>query len=270
MAINFKDIKKNFFIDYLKYWIIFFIVIIIYFLNNGRKYLLDTDNITLNIDRAIYVANGLAINDYYILTNKQAIDNACVGLITGKKGKFFAVTNERLLPVTISYSDAISNLILLRVSVSSLRHYAILQIDQPIYNVNRRVILPTTVNVPATFDFKESRIVGKKGDDFFVAFKGIVNEDELPGSPIFNRNYVLQGIIKEKNDSYENKTVRDDILNKSGIQKTYLVNSVNTVRKFLDYFNIEYSVISGNVNINNEIYEPKSSVVNIICVEPLY
>ena len=58
MTINFKDIKQAFFIDYLKYWIIFFLILVIYFLNNQRKYLFETNNYITKND-SIYNINVL-------------------------------------------------------------------------------------------------------------------------------------------------------------------------------------------------------------------
>ena len=271
MAINFKDIRNNFFTPYKKYWIIFFVLIVLYFLNSTVRYFYYRNKITLGIDRAVYVSNGVAINRYYVLANKKLIDDACVGLITGKKGDFFVITKERIYPAFITnYNDARSNMVLLRITDSALKHYAIIQIDQPVYNRNRRIFFPMSVNLPGRFNFMSARITDTISDNFFIALKSFSDDDKLAGTPIFNRNYVLQGLIKEKNNSYATKTFRDLILTKIGFQNGYVVNSVKTIRRFLDSFNVEYSVISGNANIANSKYAPKDSVVNIICVKPKY
>ena len=116
MTINFKDIKQAFFIDYLKYWIIFFLILVIYFLNNQRKYLFETNKITMDIERAIYVSNGVAINNKYVLTNKSLVDKSCIGALTKRKGRFYIITKDFIMPAVISYSDAISNMVLLKLS----------------------------------------------------------------------------------------------------------------------------------------------------------
>ncbi len=269
MAINFKDIKQNFFIDYLKYWIIFFLLLSIYLLNGIRKYYFSTSNIIANVDDAMYITSGVAINDKYVIADKKTIEESCFGRLTETRGDFYIVDSRSIYGAAIDKGDAINNMVLLRLknNQDSLDNYAILDLGQPKYSVNKRFIVPIVLNRPGKFNFKLVRAVASKDSNFFIAIKNSLKRSGLSGMPVFNRNYVLQGIIREENDKYSEMTNRDRILNKANIQETYLVNGIDTVKNFLNRYNIEYSVIDGNVNLNNEKYNPKASVVNIICVQ---
>lgn len=269
MAINFRDIKQNFFIDYLKYWIIFFLLLSIYFLNGVRKYYFSTSNITLNIDGAMYIASGVAINDKYVIANKKIVEDLCFGSLTDTRGDFYIVDSKSIYGATIDRSDTINNMVLLRLknNQDSLNSYAVLELGQPKYSINKRLLIPVVLNKPGKFNFKLVRVVANTDNNFFIAIKNSLKRNGLFGMPVFNRNYVMQGIIKEENDNYGAIKNRDIILNKANIQETYLVNGIDTVKKFLNRYNIEYSVIDGNINLNNEKYNPKASIVNIICVQ---
>lgn len=269
MAVNFKDIRQHFFLDYLKYWIAFFIVLLLYCLNIARRHLYSTSNITLNIENAIYAANGVAINRKYVLTSKSLIDKYCVGSLSGLRSNIYVIDSSNLYRAFVVKSDSISNLMLLELKnfEDNLMNYAIIQIDQPVYKKDSKLIMPKVINSPASFSFQDARVVESRASDFFIISKNVINRENALGMPIFNKNYVLQGVVKEMNSNYEGRTSSDRILENANIQTTYSVNNTTTLKRFLDSQNIEYSVINGNINLNNERYNPKKSVVNIICIK---
>lgn len=272
MAINFKDIKQNFFINYYKYWIAFFVILLVYIINNNIKYNSSVSEITMSIDKAVYVTNAVAINKKCAIANKSIIDEACVGKYSGYKGKFYFVTKESIYPASIENGDTISNMVILKMSkvYDNFSSYAILQKDRTEYANNKRLIIPKTTNKAGTFNFKKTRVVSNNNNvNFFTSNKIIDKKNKILGMPIFNKNFVLQGVVKEQNSNYENKTYKDKILNDSNIQKTYFVNDVNTIKKFLNRYNIEYSIVDSTFNLDNTTYNAKDSIVNVICISTL-
>ncbi len=269
MAINFEDIKQNFFINYLRYWIIFLLCVLIYLLSSIQRYYFSTSNITDNIDNSIYITSGVAINNKYVITNKKAIEDSCFGRLTGAKGDFYIVDSRSIYGATIVKGDSISNMILLRLTNNqdSLDSYAIFDISQPRYSINRRLIVPVVFNKPGRFHFNSTRIVANSDNNFFIVAKDAFKKKDLSGMPVFNKNYVVLGIVREENNNYSGIISRDKILDKINMQKTYLVNGINTIKNFLNTYNVEYSVINGNTNLDNSTYNPRASVVNIICVQ---
>lgn len=270
MSINLKDIKQSFFIEYKKGWIIFLILLSLYLLNRVRSYFYDTDNILLNVQDAVYVSNGVAINNKYILTTKNSIYDSCIGKISGKMGELFVLTKDIAFPVNIVSNNNTLNLTILKLTSKRdyMKSYAILQMDQPTYNKNRRVIIPQSYNVPGKFNFKKARIMGNYNDDFLISVKTFSRDETLIGAPVFSKNYVMQGIIKEKNISSKNITRQDKILDKLSIQKQYIVDNLSSIKDFLKANQIEYSVITGNGKINTNKYNYKDAMVNVVCIKP--
>jgi len=269
MAINFEDIKQNFFINYLKYWIIFLLILLIYFFNSIRGHYFGTNNITANVNGAIYITSGVAINNRYVIASRSIVETACFNELTKLRGNFYVVDNRSIYRAVVDQSDPLNDMILLRLknNQDALVSYAILENSKPKYSLNRRFIVPVVLNKPGTFDFKLARMVSDSDNVFFVAVRNILNRQRLSGMPIFNRNYVMQGVIREEDNEYNGMTKRDKILNAANIQTTYLVNDINIVKSFLNRYGIEYYVIDGNTDLDNEKYNPKNSVVNIICVQ---
>lgn len=271
MAINFKDIKKNFILEYIQYWIIFAVFLLLIIIKSIYNYLYSTDNLTVNVVDAMYVSSGVAINEYFVIANKEIITNACIGGLSGLQGQLFIVDYYTIYPAVVYMSDSVSNMVLLKLKHPSefLTRYAYLQIDSPEYKVGRRLLMPITTNKPGIFKYQQVKIVADYGNDFFVSTKKITSRDSMTGIPIFNKNFVLQGIVRSKKMDYKNISAKDITLNKMRLQKTFMVNGITTIKAFLERFRIKYYEVSGNTNLNNINYEPKKSIVNIICI-PTY
>lgn len=269
MAINFEDIKKNFFIEYLKYWIAFFVILFIYILNSKLNYIFGRDEIAKDVENAVYVTTGVAVNEKYVIANKRLIESACIGNLSGRQGSFYVIDTSNIYPAVVDAGDSINNMVLLRLkkNENNLSSYAILQIDTPKYTKNQRSFVPMPINAPGRFDFKTVRTVASNGRDYFIAARGALKKADPVGFPVFSKNYVLQGIVKESSLNYDSRTHRDDVLGKYNIQDTFFVNGVDTIKAFLDKFEIEYSVIGGSANLDNKIYNAKDSVVDVICIK---
>ncbi len=256
----------------VKFYKIFATILCIYLLYlvlSYRSAYTNTDNILLNLDDAVYATKGVAINNKDILVSKQLIDDNCFGVVTGDVSRIYVVIGQGVYPVIIYASDNISGLYVLRLAKyeDKLSNYALLQINQPNYTVNRRLITPFNINSPNTFDFQEVRISATKNNNFFVTTRSLFGRKHLIGSPLFNKNYLLQGIIREENSNYEQKNSRENILENIGLQKTYLATNLITIRRFLNRYNIRYSLAGENIAISSQPTDPTRSVFNIICMK---
>lgn len=269
MAVNFKDAWRSYFLNYYKFWTMALLVIVVYFTISLRNDYFKTNRITMGIDDAVYVSSGVAINEKHVLTNKEAIEKKCVGIYSGLKGDIYIVDKNNLYRAVIDAVDPINNILLLRLSKNEahLRSYAILQISQPEYSVGTRMIVPVMINKPGSFIFKKARVVDDSVGNFFILIKSIFRKDDLSGMPVFNTNFLLHGIIKENNNKYLGKAWRDEFLESIGFRKSYLVDDLDIIKKFLDSHDVEYSVIDYGNNMDNSTYRARDSVVNIICVK---
>lgn len=269
MIINIKDTIKGFFFAYLKYWILLFIIILFFIFTGIKRYYTGTDSITLNEKNVVFVGTGIAINKKYIVTNYNIVDQACDFPYRGTR-KFFALDKNRIYALTLDRADPINDLALMRLDKygENFAAYSILQIESENYNKNKKLLIPRTINVIGNFIFRNARVLenGQKG--FFVASKNRLTRENASGSPVFNQNLILQGIVKEKNPSYYNKMDRrDEILNKANIQSIYFVNNIEIIRDFLNKYVIEYYVAPGDLNLRNKEYNIENSIVNIICIK---
>ena len=264
-----KYIINNIFIKYLKFWIFFFMLFIFYIFLSYFNKNIKTNKIATNILNGVFVGNGIVINDKDILVNKTLIDNNCSGIVTGKIGNIYVMAENIAHGVFIYATDKINNMTILRLKKynDSIKNHAIFQIDSPSYSINRRLLVPFTKNHASQFVFKEIRITNVNNNHFFLATKNIFRKKEIIGSPLFSKNFLLQGIIKEINDNYTSKTFRDNLLNKLNIQEVYLANNLEIIKNFLNNHNIKYSMAGKNFQLNNSIYSPQKSVVNVICVK---
>lgn len=267
--LDFKYIKQNFFIDYSKYWTIFFILIITYFFYNYRTYHFNTNKIPGNIENATYVGSGIIINKHNILINKELVENACIGKYSGLRGKMFAIDKNNIIPVVPIKNNSILNITILgtKRNEDTFKSYALFDMNNYDYNNGEKIIVPKTLNKGGYFEFKTGKISQISNLSFFISIKNTFKKEALLGMPIFNKNYILLGIIKNIENNIPNGTKRDQILNKSSVQKTYFVNGIGLIKKFLDNTNIPYSMISGDFNFGEKKYNIKDSVVDIICIK---
>lgn len=270
MAFNLKYIINNILIKYLKIWIFLSIILFFYIIFTYFNYNIKTNKITSNIfNGGIYVTSGVAINNKDILVNKKLIDENCFGIASGKVGKIYAFADNMAYDVYIYATDKINDMAILRIIgyKNNIKNYSLLQADEPSYNINKRLIVPFTINKHSNFNFKEIRIVGTKNNTFFLAIKNIFKKKDLIGAPLFSKNYLLQGIIKEINSEYSSKIFRDVLLDRIGIQEIYLANNLYIIKKFLNNYDIKYSMANGNIKTDNNIDNMEKSVINIICIK---
>lgn len=264
-----KYIYNNIFIKFFRYWLIVFAFYVLYLIISYFNSNVRINKIEQVFLKSNYAGNGVAISNKYILANKKIIDDNCFGTVTNKPTNMYILANNTFYEVIIWAKDNINELYLLKLAKynDNLESYALLQIDEPAYTINKRLLAPFTINKAGSFDFKKVRIVGVKNNNFFITNRNILREKKFFGSPIFNSNYVLQGIIKNESAVYPQKTSRDDILNLIGLQTIYSVNNLQTIKGFLDSNNIKYSMGGENISIENQPNNPMNSVVNIICIK---
>lgn len=264
-----KYIYNNIFIKFFKYWLIVFAFCVLYLIISYFNSNVRINKIEQVFLKSNYAGNGVAISNKYILANKKIIDDNCFGIITKHPTHMYVIDNKFSHEVVVWAKDNINDIYLLKLAKynDNLESYALLQIDEPAYTINKRLLAPFTINRAGSFDFKKVRVVGIKNNNFFITNRNILREKKFYGTPIFNNNYVLQGIIKNESAVYPQKTSRDDILNLIGLQTIYSVNNLQTIKKFLDNNNIKYSMGSENISIENQPNNPMNSVVNIICIK---
>lgn len=267
--LDFKYIKQNFFINYSKYWIIFFTLIVAYSFYNYRSYHFKTDRIPGNIENAVYVGNGIVINKHNILINKELMENSCIGKYSGLRGKMFAIDKKDIIQVVPVKNNSILNITVLgtKRNENTFKSYVLFDMNNYDYDSGEKIIVPKTLNRGGYFEFKTGKISQIDNFNFFISIKNTFKKEALLGMPIFNKNYILLGIIKDIDKNVLNETKRDRILNKSSVQKTYFVNGIKPIKDFLDNVSIPYSVISGDFNFGEEKYNIKDSIVDIICIE---
>jgi hypothetical protein len=260
MTDNFKTIKKNFFDQYLKYWILLFLLIIIFVVLNKMAYFTKNYNISNLADDMVYVTSGVAINKRFIITNKILIENACWSINGSKQGKFFVVTDRFIYPLVLSKKNNISNLILLKLQNKNdtLKYYSILQYGE---NKINKIIFPKPVNDGGVFIFQNAKVLDEKqNNNFFINVTGVSRNNNILGMPIFNDKYVLQGIVKME-DLNDEKNIINNLTGK----RNYSVNDVESVRNFLKSNKIYFEEVDAINSLDNKKYNVKKSVVNIIC-----
>lgn len=264
-----KYIYNNIFIKFFKYWLIVFAFCVLYLIISYFNSNVRINKIEQVFLKSNYAGNGVAISNKYILANKKIIDDNCFGTVTNKPTNMYILTDNTFYEVIIWAKDNINDIYLLKLAKynDNLESYALLQIDEPAYTINKRLLAPFAINKAGSFDFKKVRVVGTKNNNFFITNRNILRDKKFYGAPIFNNNYVLQGIIKNESAIYPQKTSRDDILHLIGLQTIYSVNNLQTIKKFLDSNNIKYSMGSENISIENQPNNPMNSVVNIICIK---
>lgn len=267
--LDFNYIKQNFVIKYSKYWIILFVLVIVYFIYDYRAYHFKTNKILRNIENAVYVGSGVVINKHNILINKEIAENACIGKYSGLKGKMFAMDKKNTIRVVPLDSSSVLNITVLgtKRNEDTFESYSLLNINNYDNYTGEKVIIPKTVNRSGYFEFKNGKISQNNNSNFFVSIKNTSKKEALLGMPVFNKNYILLGVIKDISKNILNETKRNKILNKSSVQKTYFVNGMEPIKRFLNNKNIPYSMISGDFNFGQEKYNIKDSVVDIICIE---
>ena len=62
----------------------------------------------------MYVSSGVAINEYFVIANKEIITNACIGGLSGLQGQLFIVDYYTIYPAVVYMSDSVSNMVLLK------------------------------------------------------------------------------------------------------------------------------------------------------------
>ena len=266
---NIKDTIKGFFFAYLKYWILLLILILFCLFRNVKRYYTGTDSITLNEKDIIYVGSGIAINQKYVITSLSSIEKGCDFPYRGTV-KYFALDKKRIYALVKDRSDVFNDMILMRLDRygESFSSYSILQDENEVFNKNKKLLVPKTLNAIGNFVLKNARVIDNDNKGFFVTSKNRMSREDVSGSPIFNNNLVLQGVVKEKNPSYHKKlTRRDEILNKSNIESLYFVNGIDTLRDFLNRYMIEYYIISGDSDLRKKEFNIENSIVNIICIK---
>ncbi|HSQ97967.1 MAG TPA: hypothetical protein VLL98_04585 [Rickettsiales bacterium] len=267
--IKFKDIKHNFFTIYYKYWIIFFIILIICFINIYRNYNFKTDKIPNNIENAVYVGSGVAINNHNVVINKSLLDNICIGKHSNIMGKIFIINKQNTFQAILVKSNSILDIAVLgtKRNEDRLSSYALLNINNFDYKIDKTVIIPRTLNKGGYFDFKQGKILDSINSNFFISVNNTAKKNALLGMPVFNENYILLGIIKNIGNDFSNKINENNLLKKSNIQKIYFVNGVEPLKNFFDNIKIPYSIIDGNFNFGNKKYNIKDSIVDVICIK---
>ena len=271
MSINLKDIKENFILNYVKYWIFLFIVVFIFLTKKVYNHFFVVQEFDLGIKNAKYVAVGVAINNKFVITNKQLIESQCIGKHSNVIGDFYFIQNYQIIPASIYMSDPINNLILMRVKKYdyNLKYFSYLQEDKTNYKKNTNYYIPIITKKINVFDFKKGQFVSAIGYNLYFYIHNFFFKDKfIIGDPIFDKNFLLQGILKERNENYYYKNNIDKFLKFIGYKKTYLVNDSNIIKNMLNKYNINYNTSTLYLNLNDNFYNVKKSVVQIICIQP--
>lgn len=267
--INLKDIKKNFLINYYKYWIVFIIILIIFLVNVYRHYHFKTDQITGGIENAVYVGSGVAINKNNIIINKSLLENTCFGKRSKTMGKIFLIDKKNTFQAILVQSSSILNIAVLstKKNEDKLNSYALFDINNQDYVVDDEIIVPRSLNKGGYFNFEKGTVVDIINSNFLISVNNTANKNALFGMPIFNNNYILLGVVKTLDDNFLNKNNTNILFRKSNVQKIYVVNGVETIKNFLDSINVSYSMISGNFDFGNKKYNTEDSMVDVVCIK---
>jgi hypothetical protein len=269
MHLDYKHIKKNLIIPYSKYWIALLLLI---FFTLGNKFFnnkIRNKDITLNLPNAIYVGNGIAINSRHLLVNKDLINNSCWTRNHFVQGKFYAIDKINIYPLELDYIDERTNMAAMVLNGNSIafHNYVIFDMERVDYKINGRFILPKPKNKPHSFAFKNVRAVVNEERTFSIISYKPQKIDYVVGMPVFNKNYVLQGIVREKNNDLYGVGAKDKLSNKIKLKEILVVNKLETIKQFLDAKEIEYYVGDSKFNLlNDESHDVRSAVLNIICI----
>ncbi|MDR2526432.1 MAG: hypothetical protein LBC92_00975, partial [Rickettsiales bacterium] len=244
MNIYYRHLKKEFFDKYKKYWYSFAGVVIFYIIYSLFSYSLNVDNITLNIKDAIYVGNAVAINPKQLIINKSLADESCWDRNHFAQGNFYAINEYNIFQLTLEERDEMTNMLLLRVkgSENHLKDFAILDMEEPNYKINDKLFAPIQKNKVSVFNYKSAKIVGVDKLEFYVVIRNVLNSDYIVGTPLFNKNFLLQGVVKNKEDPQKIENRMDRMIAKANAQKYFSVNRISSIRRFLDKRNVEYYV----------------------------
>ena len=266
-----NDYTRFFIKKYYKYCIVIcFIILCLILIKNYKNYHFKTNNLTRNIKDAIYVGNGVAINNRNVLVNKDLIDKNCIGQYSGIMGKIFAIDKNQTLPMIIVAKNDILNTYILSTKryEDKFKSYSFFDFDKTDknYKKNNNIIVPSTLNKSGYFNFKNGKIIDTYSSNFVISLKNKKNSQFL-GLPVFNEKMVLIGNIKRENDSAYNLNKKDIILSKSNIKKNYYVNKDEQLKIFLENNKIPYFMIANNFNFKRTKYKVEDSIVNIICIK---
>lgn len=248
-----------------------FVIICLFAFRRYKNYHLKTNNLTANIKDAIYIGNGVAINKYNVLANKELIDNNCIGKYSGIMGKIFAIDKTRTIPMQIIAKNEILNTYVLSTKTyrDTFKSYSYFKHDDSnkTYKVGNSVIVPSNLNKSGYFNFNKAKIINEYGSNFTIALKNKLNKNRPLGSPVFNEKFLLIGNVKNiNNDSYKiNK--KDMLFAKSNIRKNYYVNKDKGLKLFLENNKIPYFMVANNFNLKKSKYKVEDSVVDIICIK---
>jgi hypothetical protein len=269
MAFDFELIKKNLILPYVKYWIIFVIFILLFLYKIYFSIYMSVDKITLGIQNSKYIGNGIVINNYQLITSHSMTDDSCWSKNHFYRGNLYAIDENFIYPLTRDYYDDSLDLSVLRIKTTDLsfQDYAVFDMDKPDHKINKRVILPKQKNRVSTYLFKTSRITDIENMRFLVATRNITRDAFAISMPILNSNYILQGIVKERNKTMKPQKMKDKILDFLGTQKLFEVINIENIKNFLDTYKVEYYVSDANSNmLDDERYDIKKSIVSIICI----
>ncbi|MDR0423311.1 MAG: hypothetical protein LBH46_01840 [Rickettsiales bacterium] len=269
MAVTYQRLKDELVVPYIKYWIVFIVLILALIIRIYRVENINVNNITLDIPNAEYVGNGVVINNFYLLTSKSLIENSCWGRSHFKQGSFYAIDSKFMYPIVPAYSNDNMDIIAMRIKTigSMFDNYAVFDMEDVKYNMNRRVVLPKQRNRVSSFDFRQARIVADIEREFLVASRSVLNEQFAVGMPVFHRNYVLQGIIKERVNTFKELSMRDKMLNFLGNQKIFYASKSRDIKNFLMLNDIEFFETDTSASVlDNITTDVTKSVLNIICV----
>ncbi|MDR3289913.1 MAG: hypothetical protein LBT02_01365 [Rickettsiales bacterium] len=269
MEIDFKHLKKEIFDPYIKIWSALGIILLYLIIHYSFADKTQTNNITKEFENSMYIGNGVVINKHQMLANKSLMEDSCWDRNHFQQGNFYAIDDVNIYQLGVQQRDSNSDLVLLKIKngETRFRNFAILDNDRNVsFNTNKRLIIPQQINEISTFKFKNTKIVENNINSFTIVFNGITRENFAIGLPIFNENYVLQGIVKEINNG-DNIKIKDKIAGKIGIKTLLTVNKISVVRNFLDKNRAEYFTLNGEVNVaNDERYDVKKSILNIFCI----
>ena len=268
MAINLEDIKNGFFTPYKKYWVVLFLVLAFCSTKNLRSYYNDTDKITEGLIKSEYVTNAIIINDNTLLTSKSAIDNACSQYKNMKTyNRFLAFDKNNFYEVIPLGGNSIYNLILLRIKDTGqkFQKHINLQLGTQDNEINDGYYIPITTNGFGNYVFKKARLIGFRDKNYFLLLKSKIKNKNLEGLAVFDKNYSLRGIIKEKNSNYESKSNKDNLLNSMNIKRSYLTNSLNDVKEYLEANGVAYYSVS-KTNLKYNKNNVQDSILNIVCI----
>lgn len=263
----------NFFLKrYYKYFIVICLIIFcLIFIYNYKNYHFKTNNLTRNIKDAIYVGNGVVINNQTVLVNKDLIDENCIGKYSGIMGKIFAIDKSQTLPMIIIAKNNILNTYVLSTKryEDKFKVYSLFDFDKTDknYKVGNEVLIPLTLNKNGYFNFKKTKIINTYNTNFTIPLKNQKNNKEKLGLPVFNNKLVLLGNIKGNNDNLYNLNKTDVALTRSNINKNYYVNKDEQLKLFLENNKIPYFMIANNFNLKKSKYKIEDSIVNIICIK---